>query len=128
MGKHPNALNSINLQILNNITYLNLIRNFREVIGYKFKKNLFNNKWSSFTEKAGAFLACYAEKQLAIFILRECIARVLNVRDFSLYNIAKLKLAINEETEGLQKEYIIKLEHKPYTYCIRMNILLYVNI
>lgn len=42
--KNSNLLNNINLQILNNIIYLNLIYNFKEVIKYKFKKNLFNNK------------------------------------------------------------------------------------
>lgn len=79
-------------------------------------------------KKAGAFLACYAKKQLAIFILKKYITRILNVRDFSLHNIAKLKLAINKETERLQKEYIIKLKHKPCTYYICVSILPYVNI
>lgn len=121
VGKHPDALNSTNLQILNNGAYLNLVRDFRKVVGYKFKKNPFDNKWRGSTEKAGAFLACHAEKQLAIFVLRECIAQVLHVRDFSLKNMAKLKLAIDEETEGLKKEYIIELEHKPCVCCIRVS-------
>lgn len=120
MGTQPDEASS--LQILNNDTYLNLIRDFRKVVGYQFKKNPFDNKWRGSTEKDGAFHGCHAEKQLAIFVLRECIARVLNVRDFSLENMAQLKLAIEGQIEGLQKEYIIELEHKPCNCCIRVSI------
>lgn len=109
------------MQILKNDTYLDLIRDFRKVVGYQFKRNPFDEKWTASTEKDGVFHCCHAEKQLAIFVLRECMACVLNVRDFSLDNMAKLKLAIDQETpQGLQKEYIIELEHKPCTCCIRV--------
>lgn len=104
-------------ECLNNATYLELTREFAAVVGYKFKKNWLDDRWSSTPEKAGVFHACHAEKQVAIFILRESMAHVSGTRDITLENMAALKLA-----QGLQKEFIIEIEHKPCNCCIRVSI------
>lgn len=119
IGVQPDASSST--KILKNDTYLELIRDFRKVFGYKFNRYMHDCRWTRSTEKDGVWRACHAEKQLAIFVLRKCIAQVLNVRDCSLENISKLKLAIDGETEGLQTEYIIELEHKPCDCCIHVS-------
>ncbi|KAJ4409733.1 hypothetical protein N0V82_009395 [Gnomoniopsis sp. IMI 355080] len=104
-------------EVLNNATYLEFTRGFGRMFGYRFKRNWLDYRWKDPAEKDGAFHACHAEKQLAIFILRESIAHVLGIRDITIETLEKLKLAV--EAEGLQWEFTIELEHKPCDCCLR---------
>lgn len=82
-------------------------------------------------ERAGMFSACHAEKQMAVFALKESLRQVLGVEDITADNVAKLKefvvalpqqVHVGSETGRLQTHFTIELEHKPCSCCIAVNI------
>lgn len=110
-------------ECLNNATFFKLTRDLAKIVGFEFKSMYLDYRHKGNpSEKAGAFHACHAEKQLAVFVLTESMACVLGTREFSLDNMDKLKLAVTKDASTVQKEYIIELEHKPCSCCIAVSI------
>lgn len=50
------------------------------------------------------------------------MARILGIRDSTLENLAKLKLA-TMNGDGFETDFVIELEHKPCCCCIAVSII-----
>lgn len=73
-------------------------------------------------EKKGSFLACHAEKQLAVHVLQETIGQVLDTYEFTPEKIAELRVFVDAHPDNKNGfHFTILLEHKPCYCCLAVS-------
>lgn len=63
----------------------------------------------TFEERRGIFYCCHAERQLATWLIEECVFRVVGTRTITLENIAQVKEKLDTLPMELRETEIGKL-------------------
>lgn len=108
--------------LLENDEYFKLTRQIGALFGHHFDNMWLDCKYATTDplEKQGAFSGCHAEKQLAVFVLRDTLSKTLGSNDVTMEAVARLKEILEGDGNVFQIKFTIELQHEPCACCLRV--------